>query len=251
MFTRNLIILLVIIGIAFIIMYIYYDSADASVDVNNSTHVIDTLKPKKKVKFNDYVEERFYQKDNNISNEVILSDQSIQSDSMPDLQPVPNPDNKVLIELDDDVKPFGDDIDQNNVEDTWDTSFGLPLMNPLEKKKFFQKMQQNHKKFGQSMSEFMDYKTDRSTIIKTETTIDPFKPDHRSEFLKGKPISDIYDSQVSTIKAKPKNVKRSNKNSVEYEDESELNGGKLSGSNLLGFDGVSGDFKTAAFGNAF
>ena len=36
-----------------------------------------------------------------------------------------------------------------------------------------------------------------------------------------------------------------------YENESELNGGKIKDSNLCGFDGVTDGFKSADFGNEF
>lgn len=248
MFTKNIIILLLLIGIAFLVLYIYYDNIDSTKVKKSTQKKINKLPSPRKVHFNDYVEERYY-----------VNDQP-DSDSMPALEPVDNigANNNILVEIDDDLGTYGGDkLNSNNFDpdtkntDTWDSSFGLPLMNPDEKKRFFEKMQQNHKKFGQSMDEFTAYKTDRSTIIKTETTIDPFKPDHRSEFLQGKPISDIYDSQVSTIKAKPKNVKKKTSNQIIYEEESELNGGHINGTSLYGFDGVVDDYKTAAFGNEF
>lgn len=136
-------------------------------------------------------------------------------------------------------------------EETWDASFGLPLMSKEEKKNYFARMQKNHKKYEKSMGEFGQYQMDRSTVIQTDTTINPFKPDHRSDTLKGRRIKDIYDEQVSGPKAKPKKVLKKNKNMTVYENESEMNGGIIEGTNMYGFDGICDDYKTAAFGNEF
>src|SRR5277367_150470 len=110
-------------------------------------------------------------------------------------------------------------------------------------------MQQNHKKYEKSVSEFAKYQTDRSTLIQTDTTINPFKPDHRSDQLKGKTVKEIYDTQVAGPRAKPKKIKKKTTNGTTYVDESELNGGAISGTeNLHGFDGIGDSHKTAAFG---
>jgi len=92
---------------------------------------------------------------------------------------------------------------------------------------------------------------DRSTIIQTETTINPFRPDHRSKSLRGRAVKDIYDEQVAGPKAKPKRVKKRTQTGVVYENESELNGGIISGTKMYGFDGINDSHKTAAFGNEF
>lgn len=161
------------------------------------------------------------------------------------------------IELDDAMMPndmhlMPSNFDQTDPNETWDESFGLPLMSKEEKKKFFNKMQQNHKKYEKSISEFAKHQTDRSTIIKTDTTIDPFKPDHRSKKLKGQTIKEIYDAQVAGPKAKPKKIKKRTSTTVVYENESELNGGLLAGTKELhGYDGINNSHKSADFGNEF
>jgi len=142
-------------------------------------------------------------------------------------------------------------LEQINPEDTWDASFGLPLMSKTEKKDFFDRMQKNWKKYESAISDFSKYQTDRSTVIETETTIDPFKPDHRSNQLKGRAIKDVYDEQVAGYKAKPKAIKKKTASQVIYDNESELNGGNIPGTDLFGFDGVNDAYKTAAFGNEF
>lgn len=139
-----------------------------------------------------------------------------------------------------------------NIDDTtWDSSFGLPLMSQMEKSDYFAKMMDNHKKYDKSMGEFYEYLTDQSTVIKTDTTIDPFKPSVRSSNLKGKAISDIYDEQVAGPQAKPKKIKFKNEMGTTYVDESDMNGGKISGTNLFGFTGYADNNKSAMFGNEF
>jgi len=142
-------------------------------------------------------------------------------------------------------------LDSVSPEETWDASFGLPLMSKDEKRDYFAQMQKNHKKYENSISDFAKYQMDRSTIIQTETTINPFRPDHRSKSLRGRAVKDIYDEQVAGPKAKPKRVKKRTQTGVVYENESELNGGIISGTKMYGFDGINDSHKTAAFGNEF
>lgn len=127
--------------------------------------------------------------------------------------------------------------------------FGIPLMSADEKKKFYAKIQKNFKNYEKSLGEFMKYQIDDSTKIITDTTIDPFAPEKRNGT--GVAIKDIYDEKVSGVKAKPKCVKKRTDTGVVYENESEMNGGKISGSNLCGFDGTNNGFKSACFGNDF
>jgi|SRR5271154_3403186 len=142
-------------------------------------------------------------------------------------------------------------LDSVSPEETWDASFGLPLMSKDEKRDYFAQMQKNHKKYENSISDFAKYQMDRSTIIQTETTINPFKPDHRSKSLRGRAVKDIYDEQIAGPKAKPKRVKKRTRTGIVYENESELNGGTISGTKMHGFDGINDSHKTAAFGNEF
>lgn len=142
-------------------------------------------------------------------------------------------------------------LDITDPEQSWYNNFGSPLIGADEKKKFYAKMQKNYKNYEKAMGEFTKYQTDNSTIIKTDVTIDPFKPENRNNKLKGKAIKDIYDEQVAGPKAKPKKIKHQTDTNVIYDNESELNGGLISGSNLCAFDNISDDYKAAAFGNEF
>lgn len=142
-------------------------------------------------------------------------------------------------------------FEEDNPNDSWDSSFGMPLMTDAAKQKFASKMHQNHKLYQKSLGQFNKYQLDNSTLIKTDVTIDPFKPEKNSKNLKGKTIGQIYDEQVAGPKAIPKKIKTRTPTSIIYENESEMNGGLLKGTNLCGFDGISGSYKTAAFGNEF
>ncbi len=112
-------------------------------------------------------------------------------------------------------------------------------------------MQNNHKDFQRSLGQFTQYQMDNRTLLKTDTTIDPFKPEKQSKSLKGRTVKEIYDQQVAGPKAKPKKIKSRTGTSIIYEDEAEMNGGTIKGTNLCGFDGINDGFKTAAFGNEF
>jgi len=143
-------------------------------------------------------------------------------------------------------------MDTKDPEETWFSSFGLPLMSAQEKESFTKKMKKNHDNYQKSMGEFTKYQMDDSTVIKTDITIDPFKPEKRNnKSLQGKAIKDIYDQQVAGPRARPKIIKKKTDTCTIYENESELNGGKIKGTNLCGFDGISDSYKSAAFGNEF
>jgi hypothetical protein len=144
--------------------------------------------------------------------------------------------------------------DQTNPDDSWDSNFGLPLMNTGEKNKYFTQMKKNHDKLVKSLSEFTDYQMDSSTIIKTDTTInqfDPFNPNKPSKKLKGKKVSEIYDEQVEGPKFKSKKIIKKTPAQIFYDKESELNGGELTGSSLHGYNGVGDEHQGADFGNGF
>jgi len=147
-------------------------------------------------------------------------------------------------------KIYPSNLDQTDPEALWDASFGLPLMDKNEKKKFINKMQKNHKEYGKSLGQFVKYQMDDSTLIKTDITIDPFKCETQKPLM-GNTIKEIYDRQVEGPKAKPKRIKTKTAACTIYEDESELNGGIIKGSDLYGFDGINNGYKTAAFGNEF
>jgi hypothetical protein len=133
----------------------------------------------------------------------------------------------------------------------WDTNFGLPLMNKDEKKKFISKMQKNHQDYQKSLGKFSQYQMDNDTVIKTDTTINPFKSDERGNSLKGRTVKEIYDQQVRAPKAKSKKIKQRSDSEIEYENEVEMNGGKIKGTDMCGFDSTLNDFHSAAFGNEF
>ena len=142
-------------------------------------------------------------------------------------------------------------FDTTNPDDPWDASFGMPLMSQNEQADYFFKMMENHKKYDQAIGEFYEYQTDNNTIIKTDTTIDPFAPSTKSTGLKNKPVSEIYNEQVAGPKAVPKKIKERNCMGIIYEDESSLNGGRILGTNLVGFDRFTDHLKSAGFGNEF
>jgi hypothetical protein len=212
--------------------------------------------PKKKVRFDDDVEYNIYKKyssshsSSHSNSPKCLS--SIYDDTKIDSISTNSSISDVSGENDDpNYKIHPSNLEQIDPEDTWDASFGLPLMSKEEKNEYFNKMQQNFKTYSNAVDDFGKYQMDRSTVIETDVTINPFKPDHRSHQLKGKPIKEIYDEQVAGPKAKPKKIKSITNTGITYDDESELNGGKLMGGNLIGFDGVTGSHKSASFGNEF
>lgn len=138
----------------------------------------------------------------------------------------------------------------DNQDSIWDAQFGLPLVDEKSKKKSVDKMKREHEKYGKSLGKFHSYQMDKNTLIKTDTTIDPFKPQNR-HLLAGKSIKDIYDNQVSGPKAKPKKILGRSTSSVIYENESEMNGGNINGSSLHGYDTNVDGFKMAEFDNEF
>lgn len=135
-------------------------------------------------------------------------------------------------------------------EQAWDAGFGLPLMDSKDKSRFVNKMRDNHDQYQQSMGDMTKYQMDRSTVIQTDTTIDPFK---NTGGYDGLTVKDIYDRQTAGPRAKPKVISRRTAppGLTIYSSESELNGGKLKGSNLSGFDGAVDEYQSAAFGNGF
>ena len=158
------------------------------------------------------------------------------SNSSNSMTPSPKPSN-----LEDPIEP----------EALWDASFGLPLMDEKEKKIFAAKMHQEHKDYTKSLSKFSKYQTDNSTLIKTDITIDPFKPKPEAKSLNGRAIKDIYDEQVSGPKAIPKRIIGKTDNAIIYDSETEMNGGYIKGTNLYGFDGICSGYTKAIFGNDF
>lgn len=238
-----------------VIIYVYYNYSTEVPETNKfklDKKLINKKKPKK-VHFNDNIEYKYFSARSSSTSDKKYVDKLV-SDIISDNKVGQEDDNKSFVEIDleNNVVPSGISDPYHNPEDTWDASFGLPLMSKDEKNKYFSKMQKNHKEYGKSMSEFTKYQTDNSTLIKTDITIDPFKPEHKSATLKGKTIKEIYDEQVAGPKAVPKKIKKKTPSKTIYENESEMNGGEISGTDgLHGFDGVTGSHKSASFGNEF
>lgn len=232
--------------------------------MKNKSKNIQAQKTKKKVRFNDDIEYNIYSDKsstdimvspyrtsdsicdtNKIDVDSILS--QISSDSiMSNESSVSNGslhDNNITNKVVPSNLPF------ENAEDLWHSSFGKPLLSQNEKNKFSEKIKQDHEEYEKCLGQFSKYQMDNNTIIKTDVTIDPFKKSDENK-LKNMSVKDIYDRQVAGPQIKPKNIKKTNNHSTIYEDESEMNGGFIKGTQLHGFDGAS-DFKSAAFDNEF
>lgn len=130
-------------------------------------------------------------------------------------------------------------------------NYSQPLVNENTKKEYYAKLQKNYKDYEKSIGEFVKYQTDDSLIIKTDTYINPFKPESRSNDYKGKAIKDIYDSMVAGPRAKPKKIKKITTNEVLYEDESELNSGRLQGCGIRSYDNMPNAYQQATFNHDF
>ena len=258
--SNNIYLIIFILVIIAIIVYFYYHNKNTSTTdiVVHKEEKIDKKPAKKKiqkkVRFNDdmidvysahaiksdtkYPKRKLRKKKKNIDVDKIVGSDCRREVDLEDILPQ---ESKVV--------PMN--LDTTDPEQAWYSNFGLPLMAADEKKKFYAKMQKNHKNYENALGEFTKYQTDSSTIIKTDTTINPFAPEKRSNRLKGKAIKDIYDEKTAGPKAKPKKIRKRTDAGVTYEDESEMNGGFVCGSTLHGFDGVNDDYKMAAFGNEF
>lgn len=136
---------------------------------------------------------------------------------------------------------------KDNPAEKWDSKFGIPLIKKEEKQNFVKNMQKKHQLYEKSLGQFSKHQTDKCTVIKTDVTIDPFKSNSET---KGRAIKDIYDQQTANPKAKPKKVKKKSDFGVVYEDESEINGGSIKGTNLQAFDQKL-EYKHAVFDNEF
>lgn len=169
------------------------------------------------------------------------SDSDLRSQSRSNSKPIRKP-----LE----IKPANDDLDDE--EESWDSAFGMPLMEEYEKKKYIANLNKSNASYGKSLGEFAQHQLDDSTLIKTDTTIDRFKPPstQKSRFG-GKTIGDIYDEQTAGPIARPKRIKSRTADMTTYENESELNGGLIKGSNLLGFEAGGSSHQMADFGDQF
>lgn len=289
MISKNIIILIIALIAIGIIVYFYYhysNSTDNVIKPKLYKYKLNKRKPfkksqqksKKKVRFNDKVEYNIYQNNQNSSMEKESYQDIFDLDSSPsgDLisSPIKSPqsqnsldsldsllfyginslspksdiiNNGMEIELDSDIMP----CNHLSPEEKWDAHFGLPLMNKEEKKKYTNKILKDHKLYGNSLGKFTEYQMDRNTINQNETTINPFKPNHQSCQLKNKTIKEIYDEQVAGPKPIPKKIEKITKDGITYQNESELNGGRLKGTYLKAFDNINDPYKNATFGNEF
>lgn len=261
--SNNILIIIAILLVICVIIYFYFNSTNNSCRADNQskTHIDEyqslesnskyrskfgpksKSKSKKRVRFNKGIKLFTYSKPSSVSSTSsisILSD-SIYSDRSPkpieSVNPIEN--NEIL----------PSNLDSSNDDETWDSGFGVPLATDVQKQLHANELINDHKKYSKSLGKFNQYLTDNSTIIKTDITIDPFKPEEKSKTL-DKTIREIYDEQVAGPKAIPKKIKKITKNSIVYEDDSEMTGGNVMGTNLVGFDGGSG-YQSADFGNGF
>ena len=266
--SNNIILIIFILLLVGIFIYFYYTNGKENEPLDENKELIPSKNNyarnrSKKVRFNNNIKYNTYSKNSSdasasSSNQnARLRSPTISRKLKIDVDSILRSDDRSSPEIDLDGiilrknKVMPSNLDIKDPEETWYSSFGLPLMSKAEKQDFCEKMKENHKNYEKSLGEFTKYQTDSSTIIKTDITIDPFKPEKRNNKLKGKAIKDIYDKQVAGPKAKPKRIKHRTATSTIYEDESELNGGTISGTNLHGFDGVNDGFKQASFGNEF
>lgn len=274
MLSQNLIILIGIILVIGIIAYFFYNNDSQINDYKVDVHI---EKPEKRVRFSDNVKCNEYNLPSTCSydsSEVdindILSDISdggnFSLEKFGPVQGVNQCDRGGNNLGQTNQNPHGDGtlgtntiVECNNLEntnDTWDASFGMPLMSAEEKKKYFTQMQKNFGQYTNAINQFTEYQMDQSTIIKTDNTIDPFKPSPQSSSLKGKKISEIYDQQVEGPKFKSKKILKKTNNQTIYANESELNGGHLKGTYLkgnpeFGYNKLGDKYKGADFGNEF
>ena len=230
--TDNILTIIIVILVIGIIVYFYYNYK------NGKTGQIDQLvniMPKSKNDRIKYPKKYHKQKkpgfchkinvDDICSDSNLFSEKKIQSEQ----------------ELDDEPE---------ETNDSWDARFGIPLMDDKTKNKYAKKMIQENKQYGKSFGKFQQHQLDKNAIIKTDITIDPFKPENR-EAYKGLAVKDIYNKQIAGPKAIPKKILGQAKTFTIYQDESEMNGGNITGANLSGYDNISSRFKSADLKNEF
>uniref|UniRef100_A0A6C0CAV5 Uncharacterized protein n=1 Tax=viral metagenome TaxID=1070528 RepID=A0A6C0CAV5_9ZZZZ len=256
MISKKILNVLALLSIIAIIIYFYYNGnddkkeepkiEDKQINRRKRRRVI-SKKNKKKVRFNDNVKYHYYDTSDPIGDKIDIDLILSQKKVVPVLK-------EAKIDIIEEeplniVKPIN--LEEENADDTWDTSFGQPLITKKESRCHFDKMQKSNRKYEKSMSEFTEYQVDRSSIVEPEFKIDPFKPSTKSGNLKNQKIKDIYDMQVAAPKAAPKRIKKVTSDLITYENDSENNGGLIQGTNLHGFDSHSSIFGDAAFGNEF
>jgi len=127
--------------------------------------------------------------------------------------------------------PVSDKLDQ----DTWDYSFGLPLMSCYAKQKYTDNMNKNHQKYLNSMSEYTEHQTDKSIILQKDIEISKFNRNNDNSNI-GKKIKDIFDEQTANINVPTKNIINQTDNLITYDNESSMNAGNLLGASFSGFE---------------
>lgn len=142
-------------------------------------------------------------------------------------------------------------LDLSTMGDSWDSSFGIPLMSKQEQSDYVARMINNHKKFNGAVTQFFDYVTDQKAVLKTDVSIDPFSPANGANKLRGKTVGEIYDEQVAGPQAVPMKIKSVGPMETIYENENPMNGGDFPGTHLKAFDSHAAMCKQATFGNEF
>jgi hypothetical protein len=140
-------------------------------------------------------------------------------------------------------------INAEQVDKGWDANFGVPLATSKETAKHINKIKKEHEDYQKSLGKFTRHQTDNDILIKSDVTIDPFDPKNKSRVV-NKTVQEIYDDCTKAPQAKPKRVLKTTPLSVVYENESEMNGGRIRGTRLSGYDKLNKQ-QIADFGDAF
>lgn len=132
------------------------------------------------------------------------------------------------------ICPISNCVQSDNDDNKpWDHIFGQPLLPDEEKNKYYDNMKKEYENINKSMCKYGDYITDKSTIIETDVTINPFGSEKK---FTGKTIKEIYDKKVQGPKFKSKKIIKKTPSEIFYCNENELNGGEIIGSNLCAYD---------------
>ncbi len=235
--TDNILTIIIVILIIGIIVFFYYNYNNGKTGQTGQISQLVNMTPKSKNDWIKYPKKYRKQKKHVFCHKIdvddICSDSNLFSEKELDEEP--------------EVEPYNDPEENN---DSWDARFGIPLMDDKTKNKYAKKMIQENKQYGKSFGKFQQHQLDKNAIIKTDITIDPFKPENRQKY-KGLAVKDIYDKQIAGPKPIPKKILGQTKTFTIYQDESEMNGGNITGANLSGYDNISSRFKSADLKNEF
>lgn len=268
MLSKNLIIFIIILFLIGIIVYFYYNNDHTYQNLMNSGNVPQkntqrsynsekfmtdskTYCPKKD-KINSYCDNKSNNKFCKKRKKRTINVDSIL-EKCPDLYDNMNAINYYNYETDNytytNDKMENDDICPANLtknNNNWDTNFDNQIIDKDEMSKYFEKIKKDNTKIIKAISDFKEYQDDRSNVIENDVS-DPFKQEHRSQ---GRAIKDIYDEQVSNPKPVPKKIKTKTKNEIIYDNEDVMNGGKIKGTALSGYN-LENCYKDAKFHNDF